>query len=113
VAVSGFLGIGTNRTVGLVFTVAAVALAALAWRARPSTSHVRIDRGVVDIVARDRHHRFDLANPGTELELVGTPGERDWKVLFLRRGLDPVAVDGRMVDSEEFTETLRTWRPGL
>ena len=60
----------------------------------------------------ERQHRFDLTNAATELELVGTPGERDWQVLFLRRGLDPVAVDARMVDGDAFTEALRAWRPG-
>jgi len=107
------LGGGLNPVSGVAAALAAVLLAVLAWWIRPSRSHVRIDHGLVDIVIGDRQHRFDLTNEATELEVVGEPGERDWKLLFRRRGLDPVAVDGRMVDGEAFVEALRAWRPGL
>ncbi|MCW2792832.1 MAG: hypothetical protein JWO76_1930, partial [Nocardioides sp.] len=93
--------------------VATVLLAVLAWRVRPLVSHVRIDRGLVDIVAGERHHRFDLRNDRTRVEMTGEPGTREWQVLFLRRSLEPVTVTSRMVDSVAFTETLRKWRPDL
>jgi hypothetical protein len=93
--------------------VATVLLAYLAWRSRPADSHVRVDRGLVDIVSGDRHHRFDLRNDRTEVEMTGEPGTREWRVRFLRRSLDPVTLTARTVDSVAFTETLRRWRPDL
>jgi hypothetical protein len=102
-----------EATTGLAAGVATVLLAGLAWWARPANAHVRIDRGLVDIVADSRHHRFDLRNDGTEVTMVGSPGEKEWQVQFVRPSLDPVTLDGRMVDAAAFTEALRTWRPEL
>ena len=45
--------------------------------------------------------------------MVGTPGEPDWAVHFVRRSLEPVVLDGRMVNAVAFSEALRTWRPEL
>ena len=84
---------------GVVAGVVTVLLAALAWRTRATSSHVRIDRGLVDIVAGDSHHRFDLRSERTQVEMVGTPGEPDWAVHFVRRSLEPVVLDGRMVNA--------------
>ena len=99
--------------IGVVAGIATVLLAALAWRTRPASSHVRIDRGLVDIVAGDSHHRFDLRNDRTQVEMVGTPGEPDWQVHFVRRSLAPVVLDSRMVNAVAFSEALRSWRPDL
>ena len=112
VAAFGLVGGVSTTFAAVAAAVVAVALGLLAWRLRPNRSHVRIDHGLVDIVVGDRQHRFDLNNDNTDLEVVGSPGERDWQVQFLRRGLEPVAVDARMVDGEAFTEALRKWRPG-
>lgn len=56
-----------------------------------------------------------VASAGTAVYAasIGNPGERDWKVLFLRRSLAPLTVDSSMVDPEDFTAALRTWRPEL
>ena len=112
VALFGLVG-GVGAGLAVVGAVAAVVLGVVAWRLRPNRSHVRIDHGLVDIVVGERQHRFDLNSDHTELEVAGTPGERDWQVQFLRRGLDPVTVDARMVDGVAFTEALQAWRPGL
>ena len=104
---------GVSTTFAAVAALVAVALGLLAGRLRPNRSHVRIEHGLVDIVVGDRQHRFDLNNDHTDLELVGSPGERDWQVQYLRRGQEPVAVDSRMVDGDAFTEALRKWRPEL
>ena len=89
-------------------------LVLVAWRSLRSTGHASIDdAGMVDIVSGDAHHRFDAANPATDIEVVGEPGSRDWQVLFHRKTLPPVAVSADMVDAEEFLAALRTWRPGL
>ncbi|MCW2842448.1 MAG: hypothetical protein JWN22_364, partial [Nocardioides sp.] len=102
-----------STAVTVAVGVATVLLAVLAWRARPLVSHVRVDRGLVDIVEGDRHYRFDLRNDRTRVEMTGEPGTREWRVEFLRRSLEPVTVTGRTVDSVAFTETLRKWRPDL
>ena len=46
-----------------------------------------------------------------EFEVVGRPRDRDWKVLFLRRGMDPFVIDASMVDPEHFMKVLRQHRP--
>uniref|UniRef100_UPI001D0C0F35 hypothetical protein n=1 Tax=Nocardioides dongkuii TaxID=2760089 RepID=UPI001D0C0F35 len=81
--------------------------------ARSSSGYVTVAGGVVEIVDGERHHRFDLTSDGTVLEVHGTPGQRGWRVDFVRRSLPPITVDARMVDPVAFTQVLRRWRPDL
>ncbi len=91
-----------------------VLLAFVALRARRTASHVTIDdHGVVDIRSGETHHRFDVYDASTDLEMVGVPGQRGWEVRFKRRALPPVVVTAAMVDAEAFSRELRRWRPGL
>ncbi len=71
------------------------------------------DHGVVDIRSGETHHRFDVYDASTDLEMVGVPGQRGWEVRFKRRALPPVVVTAAMVDAEAFSRELRRWRPGL
>ena len=45
------------------------------------------------------------------MQVIGEPGRRGWKVLFLRRGMSPFVIDSSMVDPHEFTSVLRYYRP--
>ncbi len=91
-----------------------VLLVAVAARARRTAAQVTIDdHGVVDIRSGDSHHRFDVYDPHTDLEMIGVPGQRGWEVRFKRRALPPVVVTSAMVDAEAFSRELRRWRPGL
>jgi hypothetical protein len=45
--------------------------------------------------------------------MSGQPGDRDWEVRFVRRGLDPFVISDGMVDSRAFVGQLREWRPEL
>jgi hypothetical protein len=84
-----------------------VLLAFVALRARRTASHVTIDdHGVVDIRSGETHHRFDVYDASTDLEMVGVPGQRGWEVRFKRRALPPVVVTAAMVDAEAFSREL-------
>ncbi len=61
----------------------------------------------------DSHHTFYLTSPSTQIEMVGAPGDRDWQLRVLRRGMAPVTVDARTVDPVAFTDVLCQWRPEL
>ena len=54
-----------------------------------------------------------ITSPNTKIEQTGAPGQRNWRVLILRRSMSPVAIDNRMVDAHTFLEALRQWRPDL
>jgi hypothetical protein len=42
--------------------------------------------------------------------VIGRPGDRDWRVLFHRRGMGPYVVDASMVDPAEFMRLLHAHR---
>ena len=107
------IGLALGTAIGVVAVLLALGLAVAAWRLRPPHAHVRLERGQVDVVAGRSQHRFDLTAAATEVEMDGTPGERDWRLRFVRRGLEPVTVDARMVDGLALTEAVRVWRPEL
>ncbi len=77
------------------------------------TSRVSLEDGLLDVVHGDNRHRFDLTSDSTTVDVVGDPGDSDWKMLLVRRGLSPVEITSRLVDPEPFTEAVRHWRPGL
>lgn len=89
---------------------------ALAWGAastRVVPVEVSVARGVVYIDQGETSHRFDVRRPDTRLEVVGTPGDTEWSVRFLRRHMDPFVVDATMVDPHDFMARLREHRPDL
>jgi hypothetical protein len=89
------------------------ALLLLALRRTSRASSVSVDNGTMKLMFGDSHHTFYLTSPSTQLVMVGQPGDRDWKLQVLRRGMPPVVVDARTVDPVAFTEVVRQWRPDL
>jgi hypothetical protein len=97
----------------LVLTVIALLGLTIALRQRSKSSEVHLDNGTMRLRHGDRHHTFYLTSRSTQLEMTGRPGDRDWKVQVLRRGMEPVTINHKDVDPVAFTEALRQWRPNL
>lgn len=111
-AFQGELTSDLGLSIGL--TVAAAVLLVIAMRVANSSRVVHIDdRGTLKLTVGETHHEFDLTSPATKLEQAGTPDERGWRVLILRRSMSPVIIDARTVDPSSFIEALRQWRPDL
>jgi hypothetical protein len=108
---------GTLRDdISLNATLSGVAFVLLmyALRAIPRTRTVHLDdHGVLKVVIGDFASTFDLTSPSTNLEQIGTPGSRGWKIQVLRRSMSPVEIDDKSVDPRTFVEALRQWRPDL
>ncbi len=83
---------------GLVMLAVTVTVLWLASAQRMQPIEISVTRGVVYIVQGDSKHRFDLSNERTQVEMSGEPGDREWEVRFLRRGLDPFVVRDGMID---------------
>ena len=102
----------TAITVGSAAALS-VAFLVLAFRSSSPPAKLKIEDGILDIVASQSHYRFDLSNPKFRLEMPHPPESRKWKVLVHRTGLAPYAIDARMVAPAEFTTVLRRYRPEL
>ena len=98
---------------GLVILVLTVVLAWAAMRTRVEPTEVSVVRGMVYVKKGDSTHRFDVRNPATPVNQVGTPGESGWRLEIGRRGLEPFVINGSMVDAVSFVSQLREWRPEL
>ncbi|HET6937345.1 MAG TPA: hypothetical protein VFI19_02020 [Nocardioides sp.] len=98
---------------GLVASAVTLVLVIVVGRARSSAGRVWLERGVLHVEEGDSHRRFDLTTPDTKVEMVGRPGSRRWKVLFLRKGMAPYEVNAGLVDPEPFVEAIRPYRPQL
>jgi hypothetical protein len=98
---------------GLTASAVTLVLVVVVGRARSSAGQVWLDHGVLHVEEGDSHRRFDLTTPTTRVEMVGRPGSRRWKVLFLRKGMAPYQIDSRLVDPEAFVSTIQPWRPRL
>jgi hypothetical protein len=70
-----------------------------------------VHAGQLEVVQGGGRFVFELASGYTPIEVVGAPGDRNWKVLFVRRNMDPFVIDSSMVDPQEFMEVLRRYRP--
>ena len=98
----------------VTLTAIAGVLLIYALRASNSASLVEIDtEGVLKVNAGDTSSRFDLTSPNTKIEQTGAPGQRNWRILILRRSMSPVSIDAKMVDPQKFLEALRQWRPEI
>ena len=98
---------------GIAASAVTLLLVVLVSRARGATVRVWLDHGVLHIDEGDSHRRFDLSTPTTKVEMVGRPGTRRWKVLFLRKGMGPYEVDAGMVHPVPFVEAISPYRPRL
>jgi hypothetical protein len=94
----------------IALTVGALLALSVALRRRAQSSEVLLDRGTLRLRFGDNHHTFYLNSPSTRLEMTGRPGDRDWKVQVVRRGMAPVTIDAKDVDPVAFTEALHQWR---
>jgi len=96
----------------LMFSLTCV-LGFLALNNRVEKFEVSVGRGMVYIDSSSNSYRFDLRTSTTQIEMIGEPGDPGWQVRFLRRNLDPFAVDATMVEPAEFVRQLREWRSEL
>lgn len=101
----------TTLTVGVAATLAVLTLAIWAIRAASPTVHVSVRSGRLEVVQGGGRFVFELASGHSPFEVVGAPGDRNWKVLFLRRNMDPFVVDSSMVDPRAFMDMLRRYLP--
>ena len=98
----------------VAMSVAVALLLGYALRASNSSRSVHLDEdGILKVTVGDTNSRFDLTSPNTKIEQTGAPGQRNWRVLILRRSMSPVSIDARMVEPHTFLEALRQWRPDL
>lgn len=75
-------------------------------RRRKGGTTIELVGGVLYIWRRKSHHIFDLTSRAGQIEVVGVAGQRGWRVLFHRRGLDPVVLTGSDVDAAWMTDLL-------
>ena len=102
-----------TTTPGIVASAVTLLLVIVVGRSKGSAGHVWLEHGVLHIDEGDSHRRFDLTSPNTKVEMVGQPGDRRWKVLFLRKGMAPYEITARLVDPEPFVDAIKPWRPNL
>lgn len=98
---------------GLAMVLITIALAWGAAHTRVAPVEVSVVRGIVFIEQGKSSYRFDLRNPQTAVEMFGQPGDPSWSVSFPRRHLEPLVIDGSMVNAHEFVAKLREHRPDL
>jgi hypothetical protein len=98
---------------GIIAGVIALVALLVFLRLGAMSSSVTLADGMLEVVFGDNQHKFDLTSDKTVVEMEGDPGDRDWRMMLVRRGLSPVEIDARAVDPEPFTEAMRQWRPNL
>jgi hypothetical protein len=110
-----YLAVGDRLTsgAGLLAVATTVVLAVTVGRMGRDVTTVSIERGIVQVVSGKTTERADLTSTATLVELIGRPGERDRKVMLVRKTRGPLSVVGSMVDLDAFVEALRHWRPAL
>jgi hypothetical protein len=101
----------TTLTIGVAATLGVLALVLWAVRASTAVAHLSVEAGQLEVVQGGGRFVFELAGSFTPIEVVGRPGDRGWKVLFLRRNMDPFVVDSSMVDPHEFMDVFRRYQP--
>ncbi len=102
----------TTLTVGLAATLLVLTLALWAIRASSPIARLSVHGGQLEVLQGGGRFVFELSEVGyTPIDVVGAPGDRNWKVLFLRRNMDPFVIDSSMVDPHAFMEMLRRYRP--
>jgi hypothetical protein len=101
----------TTLTIGVAATLGVLTLVLWAVRTSTATAHLSVHAGQLEVERGGGRFVFELAGSFTPIEVVGRPGDRNWKVLFLRRNMDPFVVDSSMVDPHEFMDVLRRYQP--
>ncbi len=101
---------------GLAMVVIAGALAYFAWQTRVERIDVKISSGGIVYVERSSTGalRYDLSSNSTQVTMNGQPGTTTWDLTFARgNGRDPFTVTAAMVNSVDFVERVRAFRPDL
>jgi hypothetical protein len=101
----------TTLTIGLAATLGLLVMIIWAVRAGSPPPRLSVHAGQLEVIQAGGRFVFDLSGTYTPIEVVGRPGDRGWKVLFLRRNMDPFVIDSSMVDPHEFMKVLRRFRP--
>jgi hypothetical protein len=101
----------TTLTIGLATTLGVLALVVWAVRAGTPTTRLAVRAGQLEVLQGGGRFVFELTGGYTPIEVRGQPGDRDWRVLFLRRNMDPFVIDSSMVDPDEFMRVLRRYLP--
>ena len=101
----------TTLTIGLAATLGLLVMIIWAVRAGSPPARLSVHGSQLEVVQTGGRFVFDLSGTYTPIEVVGQPGDRGWKVLFLRRNMDPFVIDSSMVDPHEFMKVLRRFRP--
>ncbi|MCY7396966.1 MAG: hypothetical protein LH468_12615 [Nocardioides sp.] len=117
VATTAFLVLQAYRASGgssIAMMAAAGFGTALVWALLATTPLTRltVKDGQLEIVRARARSTYDLTSQESPPELLGTPGQRDWKALLARRGMAPFEVTSAIVDPVEFTRVLRSCRSG-
>ncbi|MBB6628447.1 hypothetical protein H5V45_14070 [Nocardioides sp. KIGAM211] len=101
----------TTTSIGIAATFGVLTGIIWAVRSGSSVAVLSVRGGMLIVERAGGRHQFDLASHYTPVEIVGEPGSRGWKVLFVRRSMAPFVIDASMVDPVEFTRVVRYYRP--
>jgi hypothetical protein len=113
-AVAAYIAYRDSNTlaIGIAAVLLVLVLALWAIRASSPVAHLAVRSGQLEVTQGGGRFVFDLSGGYTPIEVVGSPGDRDWRVLFLRRNMEPFEIDSSMVDPQEFMDVLRRYLPG-
>ena len=112
-AVEAAVAYADPGAVTLGFAVILLLATVLAWRAwsgHPSAT-VLVTGSRLEVLQAGGRHVFDLADLRSPVDVIGSTGDRSWRVLFYRRGMAPYVVDASMVDPAQFMRVLHARRP--
>jgi hypothetical protein len=103
----------TTNAIGIAVTLGVLTLVLWGLLAASAPTRVSVERGILEVRTSEATQIFDIGNPRQEIEVVGDPRRRGWKVLILRQGGVALTLDRRMVDPVSFTDVLHVYRPDL
>ena len=98
-------------TIGIAATLGVLLLVTWAVRAGTPLTRMAVKGGQLEVRQGGLHLKFDLSSHYTPIEVQGTPGQRDWRVLFGRGTMRPFVVDSSIVDPNDFMDVLWRYRP--
>lgn len=96
---------------GITATLAVLLLVTWAVRAGTPLTLMTVKGGQLEVRQGGLHLKFDLSSHYTPIDVQGSPGQRDWRVLFGRGPMPPFVVDGSIVDADDFMALLTRYRP--
>lgn len=103
----------TTATIGLAGTSALLTMVVWAIRAGAVPVQVAIRSGRLVLRRGPETREVDLASPYVPVAVLGTPGQRGWKVLVEQVDAPVLTITPALVDPVRFTEVLHRIRPEL